>query len=218
MEKEQALSKTINSIRKYKRKFSLREMYHAAVFAPMAMSTLIKNKKRNILHQNFIKRIHLAITEVNGCAICSYGHAQMALKQGMENEEINSFLSGGGDFIQPEEAKGILFAQHFADSRTWPQKYAYDAIIKEYGKEKAAIILAASQMMMVGNMYGIPLSAFLSRLKGNPYPNSSLFYELSTIIMEFFLLPIAIIHGYIRKLIGLPNERFDKNKEEQINK
>lgn len=34
----------------------------------------------------------------------------------MSNEEIISFLSGGEAFILPEEAKAILFAQHFADS------------------------------------------------------------------------------------------------------
>ena len=46
----------------------------------------------------------------------------MALRQGMSNEEISSFLSGGDDFIQPEEAKAIIFAQHFADSKGFPKK------------------------------------------------------------------------------------------------
>ncbi|WP_051160320.1 carboxymuconolactone decarboxylase family protein [Cyclobacterium qasimii] len=159
----------------------------------------------------------MAVTEVNGCAICSYGHAKMALRQGMGNEEINSFLSegGGGDFIKPEEAKGLLFAQHFADSRGFPKKYAYDAIVKEYGEEKAQIILSASQVMIVGNMYGIPLSALLSRLKGKPYKDSSIFYEFRTLILGFFFLPIAIVHGFIRGFIGLPNERFDVSADEE---
>ncbi len=191
-------------------------MYRAAVFAPRAMSKLIGNKKSNLIDQNFVKRIQLAVTEVNGCAICSCGHAQMALRQGMENEEINSFLSGGGDFIKPEEAKAILFAQHFADSRGFPKKYAYDAIVKEYGEKKAQIILSASQMMIAGNMYGIPLSALLSRLKGKPYKDSSLFYELRTLLAGILFLPIAIVHGAIRGFIGLPNERFDKSSDEDI--
>nr|WP_262917794.1 carboxymuconolactone decarboxylase family protein [Muricauda sp. F6463D] len=182
-------------------------MYGAAVFAPRAMSKLIGNNKSKLVDQNFVKRIQLAVTEVNGCAICSYGHAKMALRQGMSNEEINSFLSegGGGEFIMPEEAKAILFAQHFAESKGYPKKYAYNAIVKEYGKEKAQIILSASQLMLVGNMYGIPLSAFISRLKGNPYKDSSLIYEISTLIAEILFLPIAIVHGIIRGFFGLPN-------------
>lgn len=217
MGSENLIPKTISSRVEFKRKFSLQEMYRAAVFAPRAMSKLIANKKSKLVDQNFVKRIQLAVTEVNGCAICSYGHAKMALRQGMGNEEINSFLSegGGGDFIKPEEAKGLLFAQHFADSRGFPKKYAYDAIVKEYGEEKAQIILSASQVMIVGNMYGIPLSALLSRLKGKPYKDSSFFYEFRTLILGFLFLPIALVHGFIRGFIGLQNERFDVSADEE---
>jgi len=92
----------------------------------------------------------------------------------MSNEEINSFLSGGSDFIVVEEAKAILFAQHFADSRGIPQKSTYESIVEEYGQKEALIILAACQTMIAGNMYGIPFSAFLSRLKGKKYKGSHL--------------------------------------------
>ena len=217
MESDITSPKTISSRTEFKRKFSLQEMYSATIFAPRSMSKLIENKKSKLLDENFVKRIQLAVTEVNGCAICSYGHAKMALRQGMSNEEINSFLSegGGGNFIKPEESKAILFAQYFADSRGYPKKYAYDAIVKEYGAEKAQMILSASQMMIVGNMYGIPLSALLSRLKGKPYKGSSLFYEFGILIVGFLFLPIAIIHGFVRGLIGLPNERFDQSTDEK---
>lgn len=216
MESEITSGIRISSRIDYKRKFSLGEMYRAAVYAPRAISKLIGNKRSKLVDQNFVKRIQLAVTQVNGCAICAYGHAKMALQQGMDNEEINSFLSegGAGDFIKPEEAKAILFAQHFADSRAFPKKYAYDSVVKEYGEAKAKIILSASQMMIVGNMYGIPLSAFLSRLKGKPYNYSSVFYEFGTLLIAVLFLPIAILHGFIRGLIGLSNERFDKSTDE----
>jgi AhpD family alkylhydroperoxidase len=216
MENDITLPKSISSRIEFKRKFSLREMYFAAVFAPRAMSKLNRNKKSKLVDKNFVKRLQLAVTEVNGCALCSYGHAKMALRQGMGSEEITSFLSGGGgdNFIKIEEAKAIMFAQHFADSRGYPKKYAYDSIVKEYGEEKAQIILSATQMMIVGNMYGIPLSAFLSRLKGKPYKDSSLFYEFKMQILGVLFLPIAIIHGFLRGLIGLPNIRFDKSTSE----
>ena len=66
-----------------------------------------------------------------------------------------------------------------------------------------------------GNMYGIPLSAFLSRLKGKPYKDSSLFYEFKMQILGVLFLPIAIFHGFIRDFIGLSNERFDKNTDDE---
>lgn len=215
MKRDVTLPESVSSRIEFKRKFSLSEMYRAAVFAPRAMSKLIGNKKSKLVDQDFVKRLQLAVTEVNGCALCSYGHAKMALRQGMANEEISSFLSegGGGNFIKAEEAKAIMFAQHFADSRGYPKKYAYDSVVKEYGGAKAQIILSATQMMIVGNMYGIPLSALLSRIKGKPYKDSSLFYELKMEIVGILFLPIAIIHGFIRGFWGLSNERFDSSND-----
>lgn len=194
-----------------KRKFSFLELYRAFVFAPRAVSKLIKNRKSKLVDSHFIERLQLALTEVNGCAACSFQHTQMALQLGMSNEEIVSFLNGESNFIQPEEAKAIMFAQHFADSRGFPKKDTYDSIVEEYGKEKASIILSACQIMIAGNIYGIPFSAFLSRLQKKPYANSSLLYELGMLFVGVLCLPIAIIHGLLRALIGLPNERFDKS-------
>lgn len=152
----------------------------------------------------------LAVTEVNGCAACSWAHTRMALSQGMSAEEISSFLSGGEQYIKPAEAKGILFAQHFADARGLPQQDAYQAVEKEYGPAKAKLILAAAQVMLVGNMYGIPLSAFYSRLRGRPYNDSTLIYELYLLIAGIVIIPFAVLHSLGRWLLGLPNVRFGK--------
>ncbi|NLA24914.1 MAG: carboxymuconolactone decarboxylase family protein [Bacteroidales bacterium] len=210
MKTKSSLADAVLQATEFKRKFKLWELYRSFVFAPRAASKLIKNNKTNLIDKNFIKRLQLAVTEVNGCAACSYQHTQMALEQGMSNDEISSFLSGGGDFIKPEEAKAIMFAQHFADLRGIPQKHTYNSIVEEYGKEKATIILAACQTMIAGNMYGIPFSAFLARLKKQKYKGSTLFYELSMLVIGILMLPVAIIHGYLRALIGLPNAKFSR--------
>lgn len=202
------IPETISSRIVFKRKFSLREMYRSFVFLPGAISKMIENKKSKLVDEDFIRRLQLAVTEVNGCPACSYQHTKMALQQGMSNEEISSFLSGNDDFIKPEEAKAILFAQHFADSRGYPEKYAYDAIVKEYGKNEAQTILSAAQIMIAGNMYGIPYSAFQSRLKGKPFKDSTLFYELGMLVMGVVLLPVAILHGMVRMVFGFSNIKF----------
>ncbi|MBK7480296.1 MAG: carboxymuconolactone decarboxylase family protein [Bacteroidales bacterium] len=214
MTKKLSLSETVIQRNEYKRKYSIWELYRSFVLAPGALSELIRNNKTKLVDKRLVKRLQLAVTEVNGCAACSYQHTQMALKEGMSNEEISSFLSGGSEFTKPEEAKAIMFAQHFADTRGFPKKYAYDSIVEEYGKKKASIILSASQMMIAGNMYGIPFSAFLSRLQGKPYKDSTLFYELGMLIFGILCLPIAVIHGFLRGLLGLTNEKFDKTPTE----
>ncbi len=176
---------------------------------------MIGNSKSKLVDNDFIKRLQLAVTEVSGCPACSYFHTKMALQQGMSGEEISSFLSGGDQYIKPEEAKAIMFAQHFADSRGFPKKYAYDSIVKEYGEKEAGIMLSAVQFMISGNMYGIPYSAFQSRLKGKPFKDSSLFYELGMLISGALLLPIALVHGALRGLVRLPNKRLDKSTKDE---
>lgn len=195
----------------FKRKFSLLEMYQAVVYLPWAIVKLIGNNRKKLVDQKFIERMNLAVTEVNGCAACSYAHTKMALSQGMSKEEISDFLSGGNDFIKPEEAKAIIFAQHYADSRAYPKQYSYDSIVKEYGENKSEIIISAVQIMMVGNIYGIPLSAIISRFKGAPYKDSSLFYELSMLIVGVLYFPLALIHGTLKTIVGFPNKRLDSS-------
>lgn len=205
------IPEAISSRTEYKRKFSLWEMYQAFAYVPGAISKLVGNKKTELIDERFVRRLQFAITEVNGCPACSYQHAKMALREGMSNEEINSFLSGGDSFIKPEEAKAILFAQHFAESRGYPKKYTYDSVVSEYGNKKARIILAATQTMIAGNMYGIPYSAFQSRLKGKPFKESSLSYELGMLVAGVLCLPFALIHGLLRNLMGLSNIILDKS-------
>lgn len=209
------IPKDISARIDFKRRFSLWEMYRSFTFFPRAMVKLVKNNKSELVHKDFVKRLQLAVTEVNGCPACAYQHTKMALEQGMTGEEISSFLSGGDQFIKPEEAKAIMFAQHFADTRGYPKKHTYDVIIEEYGEKEATIILAAVQTMIAGNMYGIPLSAFQSRRKGKPYKDSTLFYELGMMVIGLLLLPIAVIHGVLRGLIGLANKRFEKSSVEE---
>ena len=196
----------------YKRKFSAWEMYQAYTRIPNAVALFRRNKKEKQVDEALLERLQLAVTEVNGCAACSYVHTQIALKQGMSNEEISSFLEGTDAFVQPAEAKAIAFAQHFADARGIPTAAAYQAIVDEYGAAEAAIMRAATQLMLVGNIYGIPYSAFRSRLKGKPFKNSTLGYELGMQIGGLLMLPLALLHGLLANALGRPALAFQESQ------
>ncbi|HHT03295.1 MAG TPA: carboxymuconolactone decarboxylase family protein [Bacteroidales bacterium] len=198
MKKEIKIPDSIGLRTEYKRKFSLLDMYSAFMLIPSIISVIRKNKKQNLISNLFIERLQLAVTEVNGCAACSYAHTHMALKQGMSSEEV----------------KAIVFAQHFADTRGFPKAEAYQVIVDEYGEEQASIILAASQMMIAGNIYGIPLSALQSRLKKRPYKGSTILYEIGMLIMGVIILPITLIHGLLRQLFGISHIRLDNKPGE----
>ena len=100
--------------------YSVRESYRIYCEGIRTVKYLTKAKKGKELSPEFIERIMMSVTEVNGCAICSYAHTKMALEIGMSSKEIQNILSGVMDDIPPDEIPGIIFAQHYADSRGKP--------------------------------------------------------------------------------------------------
>jgi AhpD family alkylhydroperoxidase len=59
-------------------------------------------KGEKLIDSQFSERIMMAVTEVNGCRYCTYFHTQVALKAGLDKEEIRETFSG--DFSQaPDE-------------------------------------------------------------------------------------------------------------------
>lgn len=182
-----------------KKKYTMPQLYTAFVNGYLSLPKLSENRRKKIVDQKFIERLMLATTEVNGCDVCSYAHTQMALKEGFSKEEINSFLTGSEAYVKEEEAIAILFAQHVADTMGNPDAETYDRLIKEYGVQKAQIMKAAITVMMMGNISGIPLSAFLRRVKGNPYENSTILYEGSMLLVQPVFMVAALPHALARK-------------------
>ena len=62
--------------------------------------------------------------------------------------------------------------------------------------------------MHPGNMIGSPYSALVSRLRGQPYPNSSLLYELGMHSSGLVVLPVSFFHALLRWMGGRENVRF----------
>jgi len=192
----------------YKRRYHFGEAYEAVVLLPRAMRGILAARRAGSPNARFVERLMLAVTEVNGCAVCSYAHARMALEQGMPQEEIDSFLNGDGTKILPQEATAILFAQHYADSKGRPDRAAFSRLEQVYGSAVSHGILSAIQVMMVGNIVGIPISALISRRKGFPYPGSSIAYEILMAPATLLSLPFALLHALVRWIVRLPNLRF----------
>ena len=59
----------------------------------------------------FPQRIMLAVTEVNGCAMCAYAHTKFALEAGMDADEVREMLGGVSEGAPDKELPAIAFAQ-----------------------------------------------------------------------------------------------------------
>jgi len=194
----------------YKKIYSAQELYVALYKGLRTMKYMLKNKKSKELTPDFIEKIMLAVTEVNGCEVCSYAHTKIALEHGMSNEEIQSLLSGNTGRIPDDEAIAILFAQHYADTRGNPTSDSWQRVVEVYGISKAMGILGAIRTIMIGNVSGIALSAFLSRLRGKPIKKSNFLYEISMILDCIIFSPVAFTHGLISDIFKMPVISFKK--------
>ncbi len=181
--------------------YSLREIYMIVYNGIRSAPYMSKAKRNNELNSEFIERIMLAVTEVNGCELCSYAHTKMALEAGMSSEEIQHMLLGVMTEVPSNELQAIMFAQHYADSRGKPSKETWDRIIESYGLTKSYGILGAIRIIMIGNVYGIPWGSFFNRFKGKPDKRSSMLYEALIIIPGSILIPFAILHAIIASLL-----------------
>lgn len=198
----------------YKKIYNVNEFYDALYKGVRTFKHMRRNKKTNKLSSHFIERIMLAVTEVNGCEVCSQVHTKIALEQGMSNKEIKKLLSGVTEGIPAHEMTAIMFAQHYADMRGNPSEEAWNRVVEVYGTEKALGILGVIRTIMIANIYGIPFSALRSRIKGEKIEQTNLFYEIKMILSIIPLLPAALFHGIISNLFNNPVIDFEKQTAE----
>lgn len=181
--------------------YSIKEIYMIVYKGIRTVSYMSKARRKNELDPEFIERIMLAVTEVNGCEVCSYAHAKMALEAGMSDEEIQKMLSGDMTDIPLSEVEAVMFAQHYADSRGNPSKESWDRIVGSYGLSKSHGILGAIRVIMIGNAYGIPWSSFFNRFKSRPDKRSSLPYEVGVIMVGSLIMPFAMLQALLAFLL-----------------
>jgi AhpD family alkylhydroperoxidase len=181
-----------------KRIYGIGEFYHFFDDAMASFSIIRKARKNNLVSKAFQKRIMLVVTEVNGCQLCSYWHTKEALRSGMPAEEIKNMLSGSIENVTKEESVALFFAQHYAESAANPDKKAWQRVMDIYGEEKAQAILAFTKVIMMGNVYGIAVSALLNRIIGKPVKKSRFLDELGIVFGVIFFIPILFFKRNIK--------------------
>lgn len=188
----------------FNRIYTIGEFYTSVRLAVSTFGRYRKSVRNGEFSPEAAERIMLAVTEVNGCEVCSYVHTKIALEKGMSRGDIASMLSGGSEAVPEEEAPAILFAQHYADSRGKPSAEAWSRIVGEYGESKAFGILGAARLMMTANIYGIALSALGRRFKGQRVKRSNTLYEVGMLLSVIIFLPAAAVHALILAVFKRP--------------
>jgi AhpD family alkylhydroperoxidase len=108
----------------------------------------------DVIDPAFRERLMLAVTQVNGCRYCSYGHARQALAEGISQEEITALGQGMFAGSPSGEVPALLYAQHWAEADGEPDHAARQRLVEQYGEEVAAGIELVLRMIRAGNLLG----------------------------------------------------------------
>jgi len=145
------------------------------------------------LDKGFRTEIMLAVTNVNGCSLCSYYHSKALLKSGATKEELGAVLASSYDHVDPRHYEALLFAEHYADVKGDYDPDAFERIKTVYGREEATGILAAIRMIMFGNVSGIGLTHLWRRITFRKVENGRFLTDLYNGLLANLLFPFLII-------------------------
>jgi len=188
-----------------KRVFTMKEHIGIMKHAAKSLGLLMYVKKHKLFNKQFKERIMLAVTEVNGCELCSYVHTKISLSSGMNSSEIKELLNGIKDDVPEEQLVAVLFAEYYATSHEKPEKEMVNRLINEYGREKAKIICAILGMITLTNSMGISLGLFKDRLMFKRVKKSKLFNELGIPLSTMTVFPMLFIYYKIKSFFKTPS-------------
>ena len=186
--------------KKESRVFRVREQIKNIYLGAKGFVLLRTSRRQRIMNKRLKEEIMLAITEVNGCSMCSFVHTKIALNSGMSRDEIKKILDGNTNDIPIEDAVAVLFAQNFAYSKESISVEGLRRLIEEYGKQKSNLILAACNMITMTNGMGTSLDHLYNRIRFKRDRRSYLFSEILNPLLTMILFPILVIYFLIYQL------------------
>jgi AhpD family alkylhydroperoxidase len=177
-----------------KRFYTPRALFRDLLTVLLRFPSILETSRSRRISRTFTEKIMLAVTSVNGCRYCWYGHARMALSAGVTAEEIEQILAHELGSFPPEQALALAFAQHYAESGGRPDPQALQRLQEAYGPQKAESILDYIRLITIGNLSGNAFDAFLSRLAGRPAPGSSILSEAFLfVLLAPVLVPLLLV-------------------------
>ena len=140
----------------------------------------------------FAEKMMLAVASVTGSRSSSYAHARYAMRQGLSQEEVETLLRGDVEQATAKEAPALFFAQHHAERRDQPDPEMVQRLVDAYGSQGARDVVTYVRLITLGSLVGNTFDALVSRILGQPSPDSTVAGELSLLAVFLFgILPLA---------------------------
>lgn len=115
------------------------------------------------------EKLFLAVSAINDCRYCKWGHSHWAMAKGVPLEEVNQILGQQTESLaagNPGEAAAILFAQHYAEQLDQFDPDSIENLRQYYSDAEVAEILAYVRLITLANLTGNTVDAFLTGARG----------------------------------------------------
>lgn len=172
--------------------------------APRLVRAFIRPKIPFVLRE----KIYLAVTSINDCRFCEWGHSHWAMAHGMSLDAVNEVLGQESKSLEAEnsaEAVAILFARHYAEHFDRIDPESIKNLRTYYSEVQIKEILAHVRFITLTNLSGNTVDAFLGRFRRPPEP-VTLFQFVAGAALAPVLLTIIIL-AKIDHALGLTKLR-----------
>lgn len=152
-----------------KRTFSLPQYARSLAAVMAAGPVLARALGRPRISPALREQIMLAVTSVNDCRYCNWGHTALALRNGVDLAALRRTLDSGSLSAAgtPDEV-AVLYAQHVASEGGDADPGAERALAAAWAPAEQAEIKAYIAAITFGNLVGNSADAWLARLRGVP--------------------------------------------------
>jgi AhpD family alkylhydroperoxidase len=149
-----------------KRTFSLPLYAHSLAALMTASPVLVRALSRPRISPALREQIMLAVTSVNDCRYCNWGHTALALRNGVDLTALRQTLDSGSlSADSTPDAVAILYAQHVASEQGDADPGAERALAGAWAPDEQAEIKAYITAITFGNLVGNSADAWLARLR-----------------------------------------------------
>ena len=175
-----------------KRTFSLPQYARSLAAVMNASPVLVRALIRPRISPALREQVLLAVTYVNDCRYCNWGHTALALRNGVDMTALRQTLNSGSLSADstPEEV-AILYAQHVASEQGEADPSAERALAAAWIPAEQAEIKAYITAITFGNLVGNSADAWLARLRRVPVEGGHPLGEAIAALAGFpVLLPV----------------------------
>ncbi len=189
-------------IRKTKRTLTpdnfLKTVANFLASGPILLAALVRPKLSFALRE----KVFLAVTSINDCRFCEWGHTHWAMAHGVSLEEVNQILGLQTESLEAKnaaEAAAILFGQHYAEQLDQFAPESIENLRKYYSDAQVTEILAYVRFITFTNLSGNTVDAFFDRLRSHGQP-ISFFQGVVGAALAPLLLTLVLLAKIERKL------------------